>query len=350
MREGRARTPRRGGGRLGIAAVAAAGVAAMLAAGCGGSGGPAGEGSAGGGGGREFLSVGTAPPGGTFFVVGGALAEVLDAHTSWRVTAEATKGTQENIRRLDRGELDLALANSAITYFAVRGEEGWERAYPVRAVMTLAPNVALFLVPEGSRIETLADLAGRRVVVGPAGAGFEYFLAPILAAHGVSYDDFTPLYNTQSGAVDMLGDGSADAAFLGGGVPTPSITQATAGGGVRFVPYDPAAVERLVAGYTFFQHATIPAGTYPGLDADFHGLDVGSMHLIAAAGADPERVYRLTRTLWENREEVAQRHAAGRAIRPEVVVRDTGTPFHPGAIRFYREAGLWPEEPPEPEP
>lgn len=333
-----------GSGRLSTALLAAA---LLVACGAPEGDAPAGETADGAGAGREFLSVGTAPPGGTFFVVGGALAEVLDAHGPWRVTAEATKGTQENVRRLERGELDLALANAAITYFAVRGEEGWERPYPVASAMTLAPNVGMFLARKGSRITSLADLAGRRVVVGPAGAGFEFFLRPILAAHGVGLDDFTALHNTQSAAVDMLADASADAVFLGGGVPTPSITQAAAGGGVTFVPFDPAAVERLVTGYTFFEHATIPAGTYTGLDADFHGLDVGSMHLIVAAGAPEELVYAMVETIWEHRAEVAERHAAGRAIRPEVVVRDTGTAFHPGAIRFYRDAGLWPEEPPE---
>lgn len=321
----------------------------LLAAGCGGPRQQGGDDGAAADGGRRFLSLGTAPPGGTFFVIGGALADTLaEAVPEWRVTAEATKGTQENIRRLDRGELDLALANAAITYFAVRGEGGWERAYPMRTVMTLAPNVALFVTPQSSGVRRIADLAGRRVVMGPAGAGFEYFLGPILAAHDLSYDDLSPLYNTQSGAVDMLADGAADAAFLGGGVPTQSITQAASSGDVYFVPYDGPAMDELVAGYPFFDRATIPAGTYRGQDADYRGLNVGSMHLIAAAAADPDTVYRAVRAIWENRERVVERHAAGRAIRPEVVVRDTGTPFHPGAERFYREAGLWPTSPPAP--
>ncbi|MCB1033115.1 MAG: TAXI family TRAP transporter solute-binding subunit, partial [Acidobacteria bacterium] len=245
---------------------------------------------------KRFLSVGTAPPGGAFFVVGGALAEVLEAHpgdSGWRVTAEATKGSQENIRRIDRGEIDLALSNSAITYFAVRGEGGWEKAYDLRAIMTLAPNVALFITPGSSGVERIADLRGQRVVMGPSGAGFEYFLRPILAAHGLTYDDLTPLYNTQVGAVDMLGDGSAAAAFLGGAIPTASITQAAAGQDIYFVPFDPEARERLIADYLFFRPATIPAGTYRGMEEDFAGLDVGSMHLITSASQDEELVYRV---------------------------------------------------------
>jgi TRAP transporter TAXI family solute receptor len=320
-------------------------VVPLLLMACGGSGdGPA-EGIAG----RRFLSIGTAPPGGAFFVVGGALSEVLnESGRDWDVTAEATKGSQENIRRLARGELDIALSNAAITYFAVRGEGGWEQAYPVRAVMTLAPNVALFLTTGSSGVRTLADLNDRRVVVGPAGAGFEYFLRPLLAAHGVTYDQFTPLHNTQSGAVDMLADGSAAVAFLGGAVPTSSITQASASLDVLFIPYDPAAVEQLIGEYLFFDTAAIPAGTYRGQEEEFTGLDVGSMHLVTSAGADEEMVYRIVRTIYENRDKVIERHPAGRAINASNAVRDTGTPFHPGAIRFYREIGIWPETTPAP--
>jgi TRAP transporter TAXI family solute receptor len=295
---------------------------------------------------RRFLSVGTAPPGGAFFVVGSALGEVLQEHgpEGWQVTAEATKGTQENIRRLASGELDLALANAAISHFAVRGEGGWDQAYAIRTVMTLAPNVALFVTPRDSGVERLADLAGRRVVVGPAGAGFEYFLRPILAAHGVSYDDFTPLYGTQAGAVDLLADGSAAAAFLGGAVPTASITQASTTQDVRFVPFDEEAKERLIADYPFFARASVPAGTYRGQEEEFLGLNVGSMHLITFESADEEQIYQATRTLWEQRERVVEKHAAGRAIQAGNIVRDTGTPFHPGAERFYREIGIWPAD------
>jgi len=295
---------------------------------------------------RKFLSIGTAPPGGAFFVVGGAIGEVLNENRgdqTWEVTAEATKGSQENIRRLLRGELDLALANAAISYFAVRGEAGWDQAYPIKTVMTLAPNVAMFITPESSGVRSITDLRGKRVVLGPAGAGFDFFIRPLLEAHGVSWDELTELHGTQAGAVDMLADGSAAAAFLGGAVPTASITQATSSREIYFVPYTAEAMEQATGEYVFFRPATIPAGTYRGQDEDFNGLDVGSMHLIAAADADEELIYRLTKTVYENREKVVEKHAAGRAINPRNVVRDTGTEFHPGAVRFYREIGIWPE-------
>ncbi|MEM1179431.1 MAG: TAXI family TRAP transporter solute-binding subunit [Acidobacteriota bacterium] len=295
---------------------------------------------------RRFLSVGTAPAGGAFFVVGGALAEVADTFgkdLGWQVTAEATQGSQENIRRLSAGELDFALSNAAITYFAVRGESSWDEAHDIRAVMTLAPNIALFIAPESSGVKSMADLAGQRVSVGPAGAGFEMFVQPLVEAHGVTYDDFTSINATQSGAVDLLADGSAAAAFLGGAVPTASISQASASMDLHFVPFEPETRQQLIEQYPFFFPATIPAGTYRGQDEDFAGLNVGSMHLITSAAADEEVVYEMTKLIYERRADVVERHPAGKAIAPGNVVRDTGTPFHPGAERFYREIGIWPE-------
>ena len=319
-------------------------VFALAAASCGGGGegdGPSDDGSPS----RVFLSLGTAPPGGAFFVIGSALAEVLNEFGTgfgWTTTAEATSGSQENIRRLDTGKLDFAMSNAGITYFAGRGSEGWDKAYPVRTVMTLAPNVALFISPAGSGVDTIDDLRGKRVGVGPAGAGFEFFVGPLLAAHGVSYDDFTPLNATQAGAVDLIADGSAAAVFVGGAVPTPSITQASASQDIHFVRFDEDAKQQLIEEYLFFRPATIPADTYRGQTEPFEGLDVGSMHLITSANVSEELVYNVTKSLYEHRENVVERHAAGRAINPTNVVRDSGTAFHPGAIRFYQEIGIWP--------
>ena len=227
---------------------------------------------------------------------------------------------------------------------AARGEGNWDRPYPVRAVMTLAPNVALFVTRQDGGPRSIDELRGKRVTVGPAGAGFEYFLEPLLEAHGVSYDDFTPLNGTQTQAVDMLADGSAAAAFLGGAAPTASITQACASRDIFFIPFEQEALDSLTSTYLFFRPATIPAGTYRGQEVDYPGLDVGSMHLITSAETDEDLVYRLTRTIYENREQVTAKHPAGRAINPNNVVRDTGIEFHPGAIRYFREIGIWPEE------
>jgi len=273
---------------------------------------------------KQFLSVGTAPPGG--------------------VTPEGTMGTQENIRRLAKGELDLAIANAAISYFASRGGRDWKTPQPIQSVMTLAPNVAFFITPADSGVKTMADLKGKRVVIGPPGAGFEHFVEPILQAHGVELSDITPIYGTQSAAVDMLSDKSAAAAFLGGAIPTASITRACASGDILFVPFDKDARQKLIDDYSFFHPMTIKSGIYRGRDTDYACLNVGNMHLVTAKDTPEETVYQLTKTIYENREAVTAKHPAGKAINPKNAAREVGTDFHPGAIRFYKEIGIWSAE------
>ena len=296
-------------------------------------------------GGTAFLSVGTAPIGGTFPIVGDAIAQTLNTHkgeNNWKVQAKGTKGSQANIRGLAKGDLQLALSNSAISYFAFRGESSWDQKYDIRAVVTMAPNVAMFVTKADSGIKSIADLKGKRVVIGPAGAGFEMFVGPILEEHGVKLADIDKVNAPQGPAVDMLSDGAADAAFLGGAVPAAAISQACASYETSFVPFDPEVRQRLIDKYPFFHAITIPGGTYQGHEEPFDGLNVGSMHVITAASTDEELVYQLTKTTWENRADIVKKHGAGKAINEKNAARYTGTEFHPGAVKFYKEAGIWP--------
>jgi len=305
---------------------------------------------------RQFVTLGTAPVGGAFRPVGDALASVLNefkGENTWRVQSKGTKGSQQNIRELESGDIQLAMSNSAITYYAIRGESGWDKPYEMRAVVTLAPNVGLFITKQGSGIQTIADLKNKRVVVGPSGAGFEMFLGPLMTAHGVTYSsetqDFNPVNASYSDAVSLLGDGAADAAFMGGAIPTPAVTQASTSYDLFFVPYDEAVRKRLIHEYPFYEEMTIPAKTrdgketYRGMTEDFVAMNVGSMHLITTAGQDETLVYQITKTIWENRAEIVKQHRAALSINERNAARFTGTPFHPGAIRFYREIGIWSE-------
>ena len=295
---------------------------------------------------RDYRNIGTAPMGGTFYSIGGALCNVLNDQSEerkWKFIAEATGGSMENIRLIVRGEIQFALSNSSITYFAVRGTEGWDRVQEIRAVMTLQPLVAMFVTRDNPDIRSIADLKNLRVSLGPEGAGFEYFIRPILREYGLTYDDLDPVYCGQANSVGYLGDGSVKAAFLGGGIPTPSITSAASTMDIRLIPYDEDAKRRLMDKYPFYGEVTVPAGTYKGQTEDYHGMNVGAAHLVTGADVDEELVYQVTRILYEGRENADKKHSALGFIRADNVVRNTGTDFHPGAIRYYKEIGIWPE-------
>lgn len=318
----------------------------LLFTGCGG----------GGSGGRQFVTLGTAPVGGAFKPVGDAIASTLNENkgeNNWQVQSKGTKGSQQNIRMLESGGIQLGMSNSAISYHGIHGTGVWTKTYELRTVVTLAPNVGLFITKADSGIRSLADLSGRRVAVGPAGAGFQMFLEPLLESHGVAWDSFTQVNQTYSDAVGLLGDGNIDAAFMGGAIPTPAVTQACTTHDIAFIPYDESTRMTLVNDndkYPYFQQAAIPAtnqdgkATYRGMAEDFAALNVGSMHVITTADQSEDLIYKLTKTIWENRSAIAQQHKAGNAINEKNAARFTGTPFHPGAIRFYREIGIWPTE------
>ena len=273
---------------------------------------------------RQFITLGTAPPAGAFNPVGSAISTILNENKgdqNWKVQAPGTKGSRENIRQLDKGDFQLGMSNSAISYNAVQGTGGWDKKYDIRAVVTIAPNIGLFITKKDSGIKSIGDLKGKRVAVGPPGAGFEMFLGPLMTEHGVNYtdeeQDFTPINARYGDAVQQLGDGTIDAAFVGGAIPTAAVTQACSSYDVHFVAYDPDVRKTLVDKYDYFQLATIPAKnkdgdpTYRGMgDDDFPALNVGSMQLITHARIDEELVYQMTKRIWEHRADIAKIHKA----------------------------------------
>ena len=297
-------------------------------------------------GGRKFITVGTAPEGGAFSPVGNAIVSVVSANCAefnWKVATQGTKGTQENIRKLEAGELEFGMSNAGIAYFATRGEGAWDKPHDIRSVATLAPNVGVFVTTVSTGIQTIGDLKGKRVVLGPAGAGFDYFLKPLLEAHGLSYDDMTVLNGNYFEAGDMISDGKADAAFMGGAIPIPAVTQLCSTQDVVFIKLDDDAPERL-SKYPFYFPVPVKADAYSDLNEDLTGLNVGNMQLITHESVSEGVVYNFTKLLFQHRAEVAEKHPAGKALNSENAVRNTGVPFHPGAVKFYKEEGIWPGE------
>lgn len=298
------------------------------------------------GGEKKFITVGTAPSGGAFSPVGNAITGVVKSNKgdlNWTVATQGTKGTQENIRLLEAGEIEFGMANAAISYFASKGEGAWGKPHDVRVVTTIAPNVGIFVTKKGTGIETIADLKGKRVVLGPAGAGFDYFLKPLLQAHGISYDDIKVLNGNYLSAGDMLTDGKADAAFMGGAIPIPAVTQLCSTQDVVFIKLDDG-VESKLKEYPFYFPVPVKKDAYSDLTEDIVGINVGNMHLISHAKVPEDVVYNFTKLMYQNRAKIAEQHPAAKAINPKNAIRDTGTPFHPGAIKFYKEEGIWPTE------
>jgi TRAP transporter TAXI family solute receptor len=289
------------------------------------------------------VKIASGSVGGAYFPMGNAIAQVLSTKVPGLLaTGEASGGSSQNIRMLDGKQIDFALSNASITFPAIRGvSDGFDKPYPVRAVITLHSSVNLFVALKSSGITKISDLRGKRVSVGPAGGGWDAYTKPILAAHGLSFDDFTPVYEGQSSAVELLTDNSVAAIFVGGSIPHATIMTATAGHEVTLVAFDEAALDKVNAEYPTIRKYLIPANTYKGQDQDFWAVDAGAAQLIARADANPDFIYLVTKTIFENRDMIAKMTPAGKEITPERAGMDIGIPYHEGSIRYFKEADMW---------
>lgn len=240
--------------------LAAGGVAALGVLGAAACGGPDADG-------REFLSVATAGTGGIYYPLGGALASHLSLRDPGRqFTAEVTGGSVENINRLRRGEVDLAMVMGITMYEAHEGGTGFERPVPeLRVVAPLYPNLTHVLVRADAPLRAVSDLGGRRVSVGPPGSGTEQLARQLLAAHGLGYDDLEERFLSFAESSAALRDGAIDAAILSVGYPASAVLEATTTAGVRLLPVDAATVDALAADHPYYFADTIPAGVYPGV-------------------------------------------------------------------------------------
>ena len=163
----------------------------------------------------------------------------------------------------------------------------------------------MFVTTESTGIKSIADLKGKRVVLGPAGAGFDYFLKPLLEAHGIKYSDMTVLNGNYLAASNMIADGKADAAFMGGAHPVSAAEQLCSSQDVVFLKFDEAAVEKLKK-YPFYFNVPIPADKYSDLNEDLQGINVGNMQLLTHANVAEDVVYNFTKIMYENRANIAK--------------------------------------------
>jgi TRAP transporter TAXI family solute receptor len=208
-------------------------------------------------------------------------------------------------------------------------------------VANLYPESVQIVVKRGSGIRSVADLKGKRVSLDEPGSGTLIDARIVLAAYGLTDRDLKPEYLKMGPAADRMRDGALDAFFTVGGWPTGAIAElASSQGGIDLLPVDGDAAQRLLRQYSFFSADVIPADAYKG-SAETKTIAVGAQLVTSAKLADA-LVHDITKALWNDatRKMLDAGHAKGKLIRKETAVHGAGIPLHPGAERFYREAGL----------
>lgn len=290
---------------------------------------------------EQFINILTGGTSGVYYPIGVALSKVYaEGIDGARTQVQATKASVENLNLLQqgKGEFAIALGDSVKLAWEGDAEAGFNAPLDkLRGIAAAYPNFIQIAASADSGITTVTDMKGKSVSVGAAKSGTELNARAILGALGMSYDDLSKTeYLPFAESVELIKNRQLDATLQSAGLGVASLKDLATSVPVTIVAIPAEVAETLGAPYLA---ATIPAGTYEGQTADIPTLAVGN-YFVTHEGVDEETVYQMTKLLFENLPELAAAHQAAKAISLDGALTGMPVPLHPGAERFYREAGL----------
>ncbi|SHK49022.1 hypothetical protein SAMN05216582_105115 [Selenomonas ruminantium] len=288
---------------------------------------------------KKFLNIGTGGTAGTYYPIGGAMAEVLNKDIpGMNASAQSTGASVANINMLKDGSVDLAIVQNDITYYAVNGTEMFKdkKVEGLKGIATLYPETCQAVTLDSSGIKSIADLKGKKVAVGAMGSGVEANARQIMEAYGITYNDIQVQYLSFAEAASALKDGNIDVAFLTAGYPTSAVQDIASQHKVRLLPVDADKADALIAKYPFYTKTKIPAGTYAGFDEEVPAVSVMAM-LVANDKVDDKLGYEITKALFKNLDRIHAAHSAAKAILKEKALEGMSLPVNAGAEKFFKE-------------
>lgn len=316
--------------------------AALVLSACGGGSGGGGGGSAEGEGdlGTEFITIATGGSSGVYYQVGAGMSELIASELGSDTSVQATGASVENITLLTDGGAEVAFAMADATTQALEGAGPFEESGAVDslpAIANLYDQYLQLITVEGSGIESVEDLAGKRVSVGDINSGVELNARTVVDAYGMSYDDFTADYLSYAEAIDQMKNGQVDAAFVTSGLPNSAVTDLSTTEDVKVVPITGEGRENLLNDYDYFGEGEVPADVYDTAEAA-ETLTIPNL-LLASPELSEDAVYEITQAIFDNIDQVHATHNAANDITLENATDVTVTEIHPGAQRYYDEAG-----------
>jgi TRAP transporter TAXI family solute receptor len=289
----------------------------------------------------DNLVLATGGTAGTYYPFGGAMAKIWNSKIKdMNVTAQTSGASAENVRLINKKEVELALVQSDTLDFAYNGKEAFKEPLKgMSAVAVLYPEIVQIVVPADSAIKSFADLKGKKVGVGAPGSGTEANFRQLMDVYGLKKEDFDMRYLSFSESAEAFKDKHIDAFVVTAGIPNAGIMDVSTQNDIRILPIPADVAGKLIMKYPFLAAAKVPAGTYKGVTQEVPTVAVNAV-LIAGNQLKPEMVYNLTKALFENQAELAAAHAKGKELSPTYAVQGVSIPFHPGAVKYYKEKGL----------
>ena len=314
------------------------GVALIALAACGGEGaGRTGAGGASGGtGGR--LSIATGGTSGVYYVYGGGLANVISKNLpGTAATAEATSASVDNMRLIDAKRSNLAFVLADTASDAAKGRGSFTAPVKAAALAQLYTNYTHVVAKAGSGINSITDLRGKRVSVGSPGSGTEVIAVRVLEAAGLNADrDIRKAGLGVGESVGALRDGTIDAFFWSGGLPTGGVTDLATSDRIVLLPTADLLPELQGKHGQAYQRDVIPAGTYPGVDRQVEVVGVPNL-LVVHQEMPEEQAYQITRLLFQQKDALVAVHPEAKNLDPQRARQTGEVALHPGAQRYFNE-------------
>jgi TRAP transporter TAXI family solute receptor len=291
--------------------------------------------------GQQFINIVTGGTSGVYYPLGVAMSQVFSTDIpNVKTSVQATKGSAENANLLQagRGELGFGLADAIADAWAGDAEAGFKAPLDkLRGVAAIYPNYIQLVASADSGIKTLADLKGKRISVGAPKSGTELNARAILKAAGYDYRDFSKVeYLPFAESVELMKNRQLDATLLSAGLGVAAIRDLSTSIKVVFVPVPADVVAKV--GNVAYQPGNIPANTYQGQAAEVPTVTIRNV-LVTHADVPADVVYAMTKALFANLEHLKNAHSAAKAISLEAAPLGLPVPLHPGAARFFAEAG-----------
>ncbi len=295
-----------------------------------------------------FVTIGTGGVTGIYYPVGGAISRLINAKSAEygiRSSVESTAGSVFNINAVVGGDLEFGIAQSDRQFQAINGLAEWETLGAqdtLRSVFSLHPESVTLIASVESGIQSIADLEGNRVNIGTPGSGNRQNAVDAIEAFGLDLADITVEQVGPVEAPGLLQDGRLDAFFYTVGHPNGAITEATSGRiPVRIVDISGAPISALIADKPYYGVSRIPQALYPQAanENDATTIGVGAT-LVTSSDVSDDIVYALVKEVFENLDEFKALHPALGVISTESMLGGLSAPLHPGAQRYYEEAGL----------
>jgi len=292
---------------------------------------------------RVFFGIATGGTGGTYYPLGGMLAQVISNNGELEgkklsATAETGNASVANAGLLGRGSIESAFVAADVLDAAYNGKNQFKRPIKnLRALGALYPETVQLVAQPG--ISSFNDLKGQSISSGSPGSGQWQLLGDLLSAHGMTRDDIKEDYSSFSQSAEKIKDGNLDASLITAGSPTASIVELSNGHEISIVPLTGAPVKKLLEKQPYYAATTLPGGTYKGIDNDVETLAVRAVWATHADLSD-DIAYAVTKALYENTDTLAKVHVKGKEISLETALQSVSIPLHPGAERYYREKGL----------